>query len=124
MEEHYSKKIKDDYQTINDKMTYSISPTGMSKVANNPQVNEPSNQYGFQKSPSLPQLNNSYLSANNSYTQSLKFRDYFEEKTNKIDNLVKNNYDGGQQFFKVQDAYYEKRMREKQNYTDFLKKQL
>jgi len=38
--------------------------------------------------------------------------------------MVKNNYDGGQQFFKVQDAYYEKRMREKQNYADFLKRQL
>lgn len=38
--------------------------------------------------------------------------------------MIKNNYDGGQQFFKVQDAYAEKRMREKQNYAEFLRKQL
>ncbi len=38
--------------------------------------------------------------------------------------MVKNNFDGGQQFFKAQDAYYEKRTKESQNYADFLRKQL
>ena len=41
--------------------------------------------------------------------QGNRFRDYFEERTNKFEDHIKNNYDGGQSFFKVQDAYYEKK---------------
>ena len=78
MEEHYNKKIKDEYQTINDKMAYSLNPMGMSRITYNPQSNQESQQYALQKSPSLPQLNNSFQSMNNSNIHSPKFRDYFE----------------------------------------------
>ncbi len=44
-------------------------------------------------------------------TQSKKFRDYFEERTNKFEDLTKKNFDGGQQFFKVQDAYCQKKQK-------------
>ncbi len=57
-------------------------------------------------------------------SQRHQFRDYFQERTNKFEDHIKSNFDGGQQFFKVQDAYYEKRQKETQNYTEYLKKQL
>jgi hypothetical protein len=57
-------------------------------------------------------------------TQTHNFRDYFEERTNKFEDHAKKNFDGGQQFFKVQDAYNEKKQKETQNYANFLKKQL
>ncbi len=44
-------------------------------------------------------------------TQSKKFRDYFEERTNKFEDLTKKNFDGGQQFFKVQEAYCQKKQK-------------
>ena len=44
-------------------------------------------------------------------TPSNRYRDYFEERTNKFEDLAKKNFDGGQQFFKVQDAYYQKKQK-------------
>ena len=67
---------------------------------------------------------NQYQKPANSPINCSKFRDYNEERTNKFESHIKNTFDGGQQFFKVHDAYQEKKVKETQNYADFLRKQV
>jgi hypothetical protein len=148
MEQHFTRKTKDESQNFNDKMAYSINPLGQSRLQaqcdyqeNTPQY-KPSTYEQLAHSSSVPSIeqkaktisSNQMNQMNSNYdnhgnypkipNQTHSFRDYFEERTNKFEDLAKKNFDGGQQFFKIQEAYNQKKQTETQNYADFLKKQL
>lgn len=131
MEQHFTRKAKDESQNFNDKIAYSINPLNQSRFQAQCDYHQNTSQYKpsyeqLAHSNSVPtleqkakiifsnqmsQMNSNYRNYPQIPIQTHSFRDYFEERTNKFEDLAKKNFDGGQQFFKVQDAYNQKKQK-------------